>query len=703
MSTKTTENIETIESLQIQVKKLNRLLSVQEKKVARYEMVSESRNKLTDMLQTEHAAQENYMYLLMENAPDIFFFLDMNWKIAHFLKNFLTKAGVPGGHILHDKYVAEVFTQYIGENFSRDMTEKINEAIETRKPVKTEKSINLKSDETKIYRIDIVALSESEGRTADGILIIFSDITELRKAKEEAEYASTAKSEFLSNMSHEIRTPMNAIVGMTNIARASSNIERKDDCLNKIEIASTHLLGVINDILDMSKIEANKFELSYTAFDFESMLQKVANVINFKVNEKHINFTVNIDSNIPKTIISDDQRLSQVITNLLSNAVKFTPENGSVTLNSYFIKQGKDVCTLKIEVADTGIGISDEQKARLFTSFQQADSGISRQFGGTGLGLAISKQIVEMMSGEIWVDSKPGEGSVFAFTVQTKIADEKNIKRSLLDAGVNWKNIRILIVDDMPDILEYFNNMAKEFDIMCDTVLSGEAALDKIEKNGGYDMYFIDYAMPGMDGIELSRMIKEHDKDNSVIIMISGLDWNAIEGKAREAGVDRFLAKPIFPSAFVDCINSYLRLDALIPSDEETEEDYINFHGSKIMLVEDVEINREIVTTLLEPTMIEIDCAENGEEAVRLFSESANKYDMIFMDLQMPVMDGYEATRRIRALRTAEAMRIPIIAMTANVFREDIERCMQIGMNGHIGKPLDFDEVLSILKKYLVK
>jgi signal transduction histidine kinase len=401
--------------------------------------------------------------------------------------------------------------------------------------------------------------------------VIMRDIYtgKLKDALDKATLASQAKSEFLSNMSHEMRTPLNAITGMTAIGKGAKNMERKDYALDKIGEASTHLLGVINDVLDMSKIEANMLELSPVEFNFEKMLQKVVMVSSFRVDEKKQIFSLNIDKDMPKTLIADDQRLAQVITNLLSNAVKFTPEEGSICLDTRFLGEENGICSLQISVKDSGIGISAEQQKKLFQSFHQAESSTSRKFGGTGLGLAISKSIVEMMGGKIWIESEPGKGSTFTFTIRAR-------------RGIN---------ED----------------------------IDKEQKQGA-------------------------DEN------ISGI-----------------------------------------------------FDGYCVLLAEDVEINREIVMTLLEPTRLQIDCAENGEQAVRMFSKNPDKYDLIFMDIQMPEMDGYEATRRIRALDTLPAKNIPIIAMTANVFREDIEKCLAAGMNSHVGKPIDFGEVHERLKTYLLK
>ena len=413
----------------------------------------------------------------------------------------------------------------------------------------------------------------------------FKVMTEnLIAAKEQAECSSRAKGDFLSNMSHEMRTPMNVIIGMTNIGKSASAADKKDCAFKKIEDASTHLLGVINDVLDMAKIEANKMELSSIDFDFEKTIQRVVSMINFKVDEKHQKLHISMDNSIPNSLIGDDLRLSQVITNLLSNAVKFTPDNGTIRLNSRFIGEANGVCTIQFEVADSGVGISPEQQARLFNSFQQADSGTSRKFGGTGLGLVISKRIIEMMGGEIHIESVVGRGASFIFTVK-------------LERG-------------------------------------------KAEQ----------HALP-----------------------LSGADTNT-------------------PAAAA------------------------TFPGRRVLLAEDIEINREIVLFLLEPMELKIDCARNGLEALYLFRENQERYDLIFMYMQMPKMDGLEATRCIRTMeekcdagsgvpdkkiRAIRRRRIPIIAMTANVFREDIEKCLAAGMDDHVGKPLNGDEVLEKLRKYL--
>ena len=534
---------------------------------------------------------------------------------------------------------------------------------------------------------------------------LIKDITEnerkdsmLREALVQANAASKAKSNFLSNMSHEIRTPMNAIIGMTTIGKSADSTEKKDYALNKISGASKHLLGVINDILDMSKIEADKLELSSASFEFEKMLQNVADVVCFRVDERKQKFYVNIGEDIPLAFIGDDQRLAQVLTNLLGNAIKFTPDEGTIRLDSQLITKNGDVCRLQISVEDTGIGISEEQIERLFLSFEQAEADTARKFGGTGLGLAISKRIVELMDGEIWVESEQGKGSKFVFTV----ALEQDIKREKKQPEYDsiWKNIHILVVDDDFETLDFFSTISAVRGITCKVASSGSEALKALETDDEYDICFIDSELPDIRGLELAKTIQAKTKKASVVMLCTSNDWQTIQDEADAASITKRLIRPLFPSLLADMINECMGISYM--ADQEIKNNHsIDFSDYSILLAEDIEINREIVLALLEPTSLNIDWAEDGMRAVALFTSNPDKYDLIFMDIQMPEMDGFEATRTIRALGNPYAKNIPIIAMTANVFREDIEKCLDVGMNGHVGKPLDFEEVIDQLRRYL--
>lgn len=435
-----------------------------------------------------------------------------------------------------------------------------------------------------------------------------------------ANMASEAKSRFLSNMSHEMRTPLNAIIGMTRIAENASNPEKTEYCLQRIADASTHLLGVINDILDMSKIEAGKFDISPARFNLAGMVRRVSAVAAFRVREKGQMLILDLDERIPPILLGDEQRLGQVLTNLLSNAVKFTPEGGSIRLEARLEEETDGLCLLRFAVTDNGIGISPEQQRLLFSPFQQADSGIARKFGGTGLGLSISRRLVEMMHGRIWVESEPERGASFIFTIQAARGQE-------------------------------------------------EAAAPPA---------------PGPDAAQEEQYTADDGP--------RGENRQALSAPAAD----------LAPAPAAHTPDTALG-PALPPADPATahEEPSYNFQGRRLLLAEDVDINKEIVLSLLEPTGICADCAANGREALELFSADPAAYDIILMDVQMPEMSGLDAARGIRALDHPAAATVPIIAMTANVFREDVEACLEAGMNMHLGKPLDFKAALESINRFL--
>ncbi|WP_310599781.1 response regulator [Desulfobulbus sp.] len=658
----------------------------------------EQTERLRDTNEAAKELSNFYNRLLLKNTPGITFMLDHALRFVLGSARMVDFLGYTDRREMVDMPFASLFAAAMPASWIAATEARCREVLETRHPHTYEESVAMNRFGEIVFQLSITPAEEENGECR-GVVVIMNDISELSRAKEDALRASSAKSDFLANMSHEIRTPINAIIGMTTIGKAAAELERKNYAFAKIEGASAHLLGVINDILDMSKIEAGKFELSPVEFSFEKLLQRIVNVINFRVEEKHQHFRVHVDEKIPDMLVADDQRLSQVITNLLANAVKFTPEEGTVLLNAHCEREEDDRVGLRIEVSDTGIGIDAEQQTRLFQSFQQAESSTTRKFGGTGLGLAISKRIVDMMGGKIWVESESGHGATFIFTISAGRGTTAAAKG--LPTAPDWAGIRVLAVDEEPDVLEYFQTIADKIGFVCDTASGGQEALARIARNEPYDFYFIDWAMPGIDGLELTRRIKADNNRQATVIMVSSVEWSVLERDAQNAGVDGFLPKPLFASAIADCISARLSLKKEAEGQDAAAGGDESYAGHRILLAEDVELNREIVLSLLEPTELTVDCAENGAAAVRMFSADPQRYDMIFMDIHMPEMDGYEATRRIRALEIPWAGQIPIVAMTANVFREDIEKCLATGMNDHIGKPLDFNDVLEKLRRYL--
>ena len=536
----------------------------------------------------------------------------------------------------------------------------------------------------------------------NSVLVIAIDITDLMKEKENAQAAAQAKSDFLSRMSHEMRTPMNAIIGMTKIASDTDDTSKIKYCIDTIETSSEHLLGIINDILDMSKIDAGKFDLVRAPLNIEKMLMKVCNLVVDNMEKKQQKFNIVLSKDLDLNYMADDQRLSQVITNLLSNAMKFTPEKGKITLTVGKIGHDDYTNTLRFSVADNGIGMTEEQAARLFTAFEQADGSISRKFGGTGLGLAISKNIIEKMGGTIWVESQPGAGSTFIFDVTLERAPHQH---TIVFDGISPDDLRLLILENDEEIRQRFVSITESFGMKSESAANPDEALALLEEanrlNHNYDIIFLDYDIPGTNGLELAKKINEKIDKNTVIIITTFMEWHQIEDDAKLQNVTRFVTKPLFPSSILDAIDDVVGTTLkTLDIKTDTTGSMVDLSDVMILLAEDMDINREVFIALLEGTNVSVDIAENGAEAVELFKSDPDKYDLILMDIQMPEMDGYEATKVIRAMDLDKAKDIPIIAMTANAFKEDVDRCIASGMNDHLAKPIDVDTVIRKILQY---
>ena len=532
-------------------------------------------------------------------------------------------------------------------------------------------------------------------------LLIVSKTEELKAAAIEAKNASLAKGSFLASMSHEIRTPMNAIIGMSQVAAKTDDMDKLRYCLSMIENSSTHLLSIINDILDLSKIEAGKLELDIAPFSIKEMMTQISSLFEEKIEEKAIRFNIILGENMKDHFNGDELRLSQVIVNLLSNAIKFTPDNGKIELTVKEAGIDGKLQTLRFEVSDTGIGMTKEQTEKLFHAFVQAESGIARKFGGTGLGLTISKSIVEEMGGRIWVESEPGKGSTFIFEVKLEAASQLDTAR---DKGSLPADVKVLIIDSDIHETDYLKVVIHSLGIDADVAESFDRAISLIHKakksQKPYDVIFMDYSFIDGDGINDIQSISGESDISHIIVMSSFLHWNRIGDTLKGIGIDKYIARPIFTSALMDSIN-VVTGGVVKSSGYGAEVSSIpDFSDITLLLAEDVEINQEIFVSLLEETGIRIEIAENGKVAVEKFSQDPGKYNLVIMDVHMPEMDGYEATRTIRALDMDRAKTIPIIAMTANVFKEDIDMCLECGMNDHLAKPIEMDEVIKKITAY---
>ena len=530
------------------------------------------------------------------------------------------------------------------------------------------------------------------------------EVEEARQAAEaaqkEAEHANRANSEFLSNMSHDIRTPMNAIVGMTAIAIANlKDPQQVHNCLKKITLSSKHLLGLINDVLDMSKIESGKMTLNMDQVSLREVTDGIVAICQPQVKAKRQQFDVFIHDISTENVLCDSVRLNQVLINLLSNAIKFTPEGGEIHMALYEepSPKGDNFVRIHIEVKDTGIGMSRDFQKHIFDSFAREDSARVYRTEGTGLGMAITKYIVvDAMGGTIEMDSEQGKGTRFCVTLDLE-------KAQVMEEDMILPSWNMLVVDDDRLLCETTVAALNSIGISADWTLDGESAVDMVIKrhNRGddYQIILLDWKLPGMDGIATARSIRRELGDKVPILLISAYDWGEIEGKAKEAGITGFIAKPLFKSTLFNSLRQFT--EPLQVGEKPPEKKGPDLRGRRVLVAEDNELNWEIASELLSAEGLELTWAENGQTCVEMFEQSPVGYfEAILMDIRMPIMGGYEATQVIRTLERPDRD-LPIIAMTADAFAEDVKRSLDCGMNAHIAKPIDVQEVLRLLDKYL--
>lgn len=524
-------------------------------------------------------------------------------------------------------------------------------------------------------------------------------IKELEESRREAAKASRAKSEFLANMSHDIRTPMNAIVGMTAIATAHINEQKQvRSCLKKIALSSKQLLGLINDILDMSKIESGKMTLLVENISLKELFEGIVSIMQPQIKNKRQHFDVHVENIVTENVWCDGVRLNQVLLNLLSNATKYTPEEGKIKLSLSEGKspKGENYARIHIIVKDNGIGMSQEFLEKIYESYSRADGARVQKVEGTGLGMTITKYIVDAMEGTIDVQSEIDKGTEFQLTFDFE-------KASAIEEDMVLPAWNMLVVDDDEFLCKTTRDTLKTFGINAEWTLSGEKAIEltiaRHERGDDYQIILLDWKLPGMNGIQIAKRLRDYLGEEVPILLISAYDWSEFEAEAREAGINGFISKPLFKSTLFYNLRKYMGTEEL---NEQTKERAVELSGRRILLAEDNELNWEVANELLSDMGLELEWAEDGKMCLEKFEKSpAGYYDMILMDIRMPYMTGYEATQEIRKLDHPDAASIPIVAMSADAFPEDVQRSLESGMNAHIAKPINIAEITKLLEEYL--
>jgi PAS domain S-box-containing protein len=683
---------------------------------------------ITDQKHAEEALREGErnMRIVFENSPLGMIRFSSDGTILNCNDNFIQLMGSSREKLIGFNTVKQAADEIMRETLQKALSGERSEYEGNYKSVT--------GDTTTPLRI-VFNPTEPE-KSPSEVIATLEDISERKRMEKElieakitAVDANKAKGDFLANMSHEIRTPMNAVIGMSHLALKTDLTPKQQDYLNKIQSSANSLLGIINDILDFSKIEAGKLDMETVDFNLDDVLDNLANLVSVKAQEKEeLEVLFATAHDVPRFLVGDALRLGQVLINLANNAVKFT-ESGEIVVSSELVKQDQDEVTLKMSVSDTGIGLTPEQISKLFQSFSQADTSTTRKYGGTGLGLTISKRLVEMMGGEIWVESEPGQGTTFSFTAKFGRGTEKEKERT--PTPKDLKGMKVLVVDDNATSREIFQEMLTSFTFDVTLAASGEEGLAEFEKagdNSPFELVVMDWKLPGIDGFEASRRIKKHPASSTVpaIIMVTAYGREEMMQLSEAEGLDGFLIKPVNPSMLFDMIMQIFgqedaqRRDVSYSKDQDTEA-LKAIGGAHILLVEDNEINQQVAEEILAAVGFNVSIANNGLEAVNRVKERV--FDAVLMDVQMPVMDGYTATRKIRewevGIRDAEGgirneegtsqasnlqpltSNIPIIAMTAHAMAGDHERSLEAGMVDHVTKPIDPEQLFNTLIRWI--
>ena len=659
---------------------------------------------VTSYIKTKKRQQDEIMFRdslfsdLSHNVNDVFVILEEKTdEVVYVTPNIDSVLGVKEEDVKKD--IASID----GINGDRLIASNLMELNKKDKISWTQEYLNNDSGETRYLEITAY---HTEFGSLKRIVIVISDRSEERKLQnalsaslEIAKNANAAKSNFLANMSHDIRTPMNAIVGYSTLLIKDADDKNKViEIGKKITYSSQHLLSLINDVLDMSKIESGRTSLNSDKVDVSEVINNISEIVQVQTKSKKQSFEIKTKGNIPSYIYADKLRLTQILLNLLSNAVKYTEKNGTISLVVEGYGNNGQTCHLRFIVSDNGQGMSREFIEKIFEPFSRETNSMTNKIQGTGLGMSITKSIIDLMGGTIDIQSELGKGSVFTVDLIFSVPLDENDDNFFADHEIT----RVLVGDDEIDITENIQSILSDAGLECDAAIGGLESVDKAtrayEDNNSYDVIILDWKMPDMDGVECVRRIRKEIGKDVPIFVLSSYDVSEIEDEAKKAGVDLFLPKPFFLSNFQRVLDTYYQNKA---NTEEEGNNSDDFSGVKILVAEDNEINAEIITELLDSIGIKCVIAEDGFEALKVFTEeSPDEFDMIFMDIQMPIMDGYESARRIRASNNTRAKSIPIIAMTANAFEDDVKASMASGMNAHISKPIDFERLKSIIKSF---